>query len=263
MDFGQRNPKWENIFLGDSPYTLGQSGCFVSVIGRILSISPDTVNKMLLDGGGFAQDKDGYHDLVDWNKLINIFPGITISYHDTYNNADVLQQLANGNGVIVVVDSKPIGGAGIHAVQYIGNHQLYDPWSDSIRPTSFYPTTYKYIVFSGKYTPSQAQPVIQNVAVASDVFTRLVTKSSNMDNLLTAFNMSPDIGAEANSYTRIIAYLQDFVNTEVAKRAPVNPSSSVPDVPSQPDTPPVQTKSLWKTDVLELLRGIFSNTKKG
>jgi hypothetical protein len=262
--FGQRDSRYENIKLGDSPYTIAQSGCFISVISRILNLSLDTVNKMILEGGGFAKDKDGYADLVDWNKLSQIFTGIIISYKSPYNNPDVLENLAKGNSIIAVVDSKPIGGTGIHAVQYLGGHQLYDPWEDKIKQTSDFGVPYSYVIVSGKYQSVKpeipAQPVT-NMIVASDVFMRLVTKSTNLDNLLTALGYLPDLGSQADSYKTILAGIQSLITVEVDKRAPITTTVTPPNTQQGVEVPTTQAKSIWETDVMELLKSIFKNTK--
>lgn len=258
----QQDPRWKDIKLGNSPYSLQQSGCFVTVIAEILETTPDVINRRLFEDGGFAKDVDGYNDLVEWNQLSRIFSGITTRYQSPYNNADVLAELAKGNSIIVSVSGKPIGGIGVHAVRYIGNRKLHDPWTGKERPTSDFGMGYSYVVIGGKWQVSQEVPTGATVAVDKDVFTRIVTKATNNDNLLTALNLSPDLGAQPDSYKQVLAYIQDFITAEVAKRAPIISTPSVPPTPSITDSPLEQAKSLWQKDLLEVLAGIFKKDKE-
>lgn len=144
----QLDPRWASLKLGNSPYTIGQSGCFITEIAEILGITPDVVNQKLLSGGGYTSDGT-YLDLVTWTKIAELFPNYSASYQTPYNNDAVLAALQAGNSVIVEVSAAPIGGSGIHAVRYIGNQQCHDPWTGKIRPTSDFPTVYSFVVISG------------------------------------------------------------------------------------------------------------------
>lgn len=151
MNNNQRDPRWANIILGTSTLTIGAIGCFISCIGDAIGTTPDVVNERLNSVEGYDEK-----DLVDWAKLAQAFPGITATVKSTYDNQDVLNQLAAGNRVLVVVSAVPIGGTGIHCVEYIGNGQLKDPWTGTIRPTSDFPTlTGEYIIISGQWQDTQ------------------------------------------------------------------------------------------------------------
>lgn len=161
MNNDQKDPQWINLPLGDGATTIGISGCTISVIGDVLGVTPDVVNSILKTVGGFSGA------LVIWAKLAIAFPGITVNRVWTYNNDDVLNQLAANNQVIVEVPAAPIGGTGSHWVQYIGNHQLKDPWTGTIRPTTDFPNPTGYAVFSGKYQAAE-NPAPSTSAVNSE-----------------------------------------------------------------------------------------------
>lgn len=149
MNNWQQDPNLKNIPLGDGSTTIGASGCTVSAIGDAINVTADIVNKFLQMIGGFQGA------LVIWAKIAVAFPGITAYRYWTYNNDDVLAQLAKGNRVIVEVPAAPIGGTGSHWVEYIGNGQLKDPWTGHIRPTSDFPNPTGYCVISGKWQATE------------------------------------------------------------------------------------------------------------
>jgi len=147
MDNNQRDSRWAHAGLGDGSTTIGASGCTVSALGNVLGLTPDVVNEKLKAVGGFLGA------LIIWKKIEEAFPGVKINRVWSYNNDDVLAHIPN---VIVEVPAAPIGGTGSHWVNYIGNHQLKDPWTGTVRPTSDFPnpTGYCTIDISG-YTPQQ------------------------------------------------------------------------------------------------------------
>lgn len=145
MNNWQQDPNLKNIPLGDGSTTIGASGCTVSAIGDAINVTADIVNKYLQMVGGFKGA------LVIWAKIAEAFPGITVYRYWTYNNDDVVAQLAKGNHVIVEVPAAPIGGNGSHWVEYIGNHNLKDPWTGKVRPTSDFPNPTGYCVISGTW----------------------------------------------------------------------------------------------------------------
>jgi len=153
----QQDPKWADINLGSSTYKMWASGCFVTEIAQVLGTTPDVVNAALNAVGGFAADGTNKPDgtpqlsLVIWSKLALAFPGITAVYKTPYDNADVLSQLTAGNKVLCEVSAAPIGGTGIHCVEYIGNQQLNDPWTGKVRPTTDFGTPSAYVVISGTW----------------------------------------------------------------------------------------------------------------
>ena len=151
MNNNQQDPRWANTGLGDGSTTIGFSGCTISVIGDVLGLTPDVVNQKLQSVGGFLGS------LVIWQKLEVAFPGLKINRVWSYNNDDVLAHVPN---VIIEVPADPIGGTGSHWVNYIGNHQLKDPWTGTIRPTSDFSNPTGYCTFDlTNYHPIQTPTV--------------------------------------------------------------------------------------------------------
>lgn len=155
MNNNQRDPRWAHIGLGDGSTTIGYSGCTVSAIGDVLGLTPDVVNEKLKAVGGFLGA------LVIWAKIEEAFPGVKINRVWSYNNDDVLTHVPN---VIVEVPAAPIGGSGSHWVNYIGNHQLKDPWTGTVRPTSDFPNPTGYCVIdtSNYSAPQDKLTELQN-----------------------------------------------------------------------------------------------------
>lgn len=90
------------------------------------------------------------------------------------------------------------------------------------------------------------------------VFVDMVTKGTNLDNLLTALQLSPSLGAEADSYKQVLAYIQNFITAEVSKRAPALATPEVLPVPEKPNGTSSRSKSIWKKDVSDILNNIWN-----
>lgn len=119
----QRDPKWENLRLGASVYTIGKDGCLVvslcmlsSYFGKI--ITPDMVALQ-------AQCFDLNGEYL-WNY--KGFPFTKEASYDTRNDAAILQSLKDPKrGVVIQVDS------GYHFVlgmskNWLGSYNCADPW---------------------------------------------------------------------------------------------------------------------------------------
>lgn len=155
LNNNQQNPKWSTILLGFGDVTIGADGCVISVLGDAIGTTPDVVNALLKAVGGFTDA------MVVWDKIAEAFPGVTAVVHDTYDNAAVLQALANGYKVLVFVSAAPIGGTGEHCVEYIGNEQCKDPWSGEIRPTSFFPDVLgEWVELQGTWQQATTEPAV-------------------------------------------------------------------------------------------------------
>jgi hypothetical protein len=158
----QKDPRWANTHLGTSNYYIWAKGCTITEIAEAIGTTPDVVNQKLNNVGGFAPDANGQVSLVAWKKIEEAFPGIKINRVWSYNNDDVLAQLAAGNKVIVEVPSDPIGlPGGKHWVRYVGDHKSHDPWTGTERPTSDFPNPTGYAVISGAWqeTVVEEKPV--------------------------------------------------------------------------------------------------------
>lgn len=148
----QRDPRWANIKVGTGIQTIGQVGCFITVIAMILNTTPDVVNSRLIAVGGFTDDNE-----IDWTKIAEAFPGVVCRRVWTYDNADVLKNVPN---VLVQVNGAPIGGS-LHAVRFVGNHLLNDPWDGKQKLTNAYQVE-NYAVFIGTWNQSTGDDVLIN-----------------------------------------------------------------------------------------------------
>jgi len=141
----QRDPRWASQKLGFHPtFTIGSHGCFITSIAMIVGTTPDVVNDRLRAVSGYMS-KSG---VLIWSKVPEALKGVTIKHLlEPYNNDIVRANLP----VLVTVDGTPIG-APLHAVVYIGNQQLADPWTGIKEPTSKYKAQ-KFVVLQGQYKP--------------------------------------------------------------------------------------------------------------
>lgn len=151
---GQKTMPWGNEKLGTSKYYIWAKGCFITELAECLGLTPDVVNQKLNAVGGFKADTTGEHDEVIWAKVAEAFPGWNATFVSPYDNDAVKAALAAGHSVIVQVPADPIGApGGLHAVRYIGDHKLHDPWTASERPTSDFPNPTAFNVISKVVVP--------------------------------------------------------------------------------------------------------------
>lgn len=143
MNNNQRDPQWANIPVGTGIQTIGQIGCILTALSDIINTTPDVVNERLNAVNGFANG-----NLVIWAKIPEAFPGIQVNRVWSYDNDYVLAHVPN---VIVESSAYPIGGRGSHWTNYIGNHELKDPWTGTIRPTSDFPNPTGYCAVEGTW----------------------------------------------------------------------------------------------------------------
>lgn len=148
----QRDTRWANIPVGTGDQTIGQVGCTITVIGDILGLTPPEVNEALKKVNGFDINE------VIWDKIAEAFPETVVKRVWSYDNAGVLANVPN---VIVEVPATPIGGRGSHWVRYIGNHQIDDPWTGIVRPTSDFPNPTGYCVIIPKTAPNTIPTIPQ------------------------------------------------------------------------------------------------------
>ena len=148
--YSQRDWRWRFSKMGNTRYSIGQDGCTITCLGMILGIFPGQINQMMLGGGGYSY-RNG-HAIVNWTKLHSVFPLLRFFTRVVgYDNAAVLQAISDNGFCLIEVDATPIGNpSGKHWVIFIGNQQLYDPWTGTLRHTSIYTPT-GYCVVS--YTP--------------------------------------------------------------------------------------------------------------
>lgn len=205
----QRDPRWKDIKLGNSNVTIGAYGCFITCIAYLLGTTPDIVNDRL------KATKDGYvqNNLVSWSKLPEAFPGVAVSHVlEPYNNDVVKANLP----VLVTVDGSPIGSP-LHAVVYIGNQKLMDPWTGTIEPTSKYKAQ-KFVVIKGKYQ--------SNFQVDEQTFRKLVNKATQWDKVADELKIDRDDALGGNkaveAYRNILSGKQDALNRIETVKSKIN-----------------------------------------
>jgi len=157
----QHDPRWKDIKVGTSNSTIGQIGCTITCIAMKYGLTPDKVNELLNNAGGYAQT-----NLVNWTKLPQALPGTEFVYkYSNYENEIVKQNLP----CLVEVDATPIGGTR-HWILYVGNGILYDPWDGQAKSTDTY-TPLSFVVLKGIYNESTQQVVKQTVNTGTNTIT--------------------------------------------------------------------------------------------
>ena len=91
------------------------------------------------------------------------------------------------------------------------------------------------------------------------VFTAMVTKSSEYDEIWKALKLPEELKGNVGSHKLII----DFFNQKLteARMLPSNPVYVVPTPPAAPEIPQPQSKSVWKTDIKDMLTNILTILK--
>jgi polyhydroxyalkanoate synthesis regulator phasin len=186
-NFSQRDPKWANLKHGTSSKTIGETGCTISGLAYILNSygyneTPATVNEKLTNNNGYAQG-----NLIIWQAVPKIWPKLQfIERGYTYDNAKVAADLP----CLVEVRGDRIGApGGKHWVVFIGNKQLLDPWTGSIKATSWFGTPTGYAIF-------RAAPVQQNVPEYKELYKIELDKNSDLTGKLETANHDLDLMRE-------------------------------------------------------------------
>ncbi len=149
----QRDPRWGNLFLGNSNLYIRDFGCTITCLAMILGTTPDVVNERLKAVGGFSGA------LVIWAKIVDAFHGVQVKRVWNYDNNEVRINVPN---VLVEVPAYPIGGTGKHWVVFIGNQHCNDPWTGLERPTSDFPNPSGYCIIAGTWNQSTGDDVLIN-----------------------------------------------------------------------------------------------------
>lgn len=143
---GQRWEPWAGERLGTpgSRVTISQSGCAITALAMEAGLTPSEVNQLFIEHRVYANTNE-----VDWTRVQQAIPWLSfVERSDTYDNAKVLQAIADYGCCIVKVDfdgnPDTIDG---HFVLFTGNRRLYDPWTGTERATSVYPRLLGYRIF--------------------------------------------------------------------------------------------------------------------
>lgn len=144
-NLSQRDARWKDIKIGNSSSTIGAYGCTITAIAMLAGTTPDVVNAFLTAVGGFSVDR------IIWSKLNETKLGLTfpdMGRQYVYNDVAVREAIEKNGGCLVEVDYDGVVAtpSDRHWVLYIGNHQLIDPWTGTIKPTSSYPLVKGYAI---------------------------------------------------------------------------------------------------------------------
>lgn len=154
--FGQRNPQWSDIILGNNsptaldaskhPYSIGWYGCLITALGMLVGKNPQEVNDILKQNGAFGKN-DG---IVAWSAAAKAL-GVGIEYTSPRYDGPVTQQgivkakqaLDAGKALVCEVDFNPATvGEDMHFVLCIGYNGddfiILDPWTGTERSFDAY-----------------------------------------------------------------------------------------------------------------------------
>ena len=147
----QRGKNWSSINLGFSASTtIGSHGCTITCVAMLAGLNPDEVNSKLKSINGYANT-----NLIIWSKIQEAIPHLKFEWRSYfYDNAKVASAIKKNGGCLVEVSGKRIGGSK-HWVLFIGNKQMIDPWTGSIKSTSWYGTPTGYAEISVIGQPNQ------------------------------------------------------------------------------------------------------------
>lgn len=144
-NLSQRDIRWKDIKIGNSTSSIGNFGCTLTTLAILANTTPDVVNAFLTAVNGFSVDR------IIWSKLNETklglhFPDNGRQY--VYNDVAVREAIEKNGGCLVEVDYDGVVAtpSDRHWVLYIGNHNLIDPWTGTIKPTSSYPLVKGYAI---------------------------------------------------------------------------------------------------------------------
>lgn len=95
-----------------------------------------------------------------------------------------------------------------------------------------------------------------------EVFKNMVTKGTNLDNLLRSLDFPVELGSKADSYKEILAYIQSFIMQKVNDSIVSGAASEVAAGDTVENKPLTQLNQEQKKGVLNILSGILSFLKK-
>ena len=140
MAFSQRDPRWANVKLGASSYTMGSAGCAVTASAMVAttvsaSLTPLDLVNCLNANGGFTSG-----GLLYWSKIPACVPGLRfVQYHlwrDVAADLALLERALATGPQVVQVDFKPTTTAlDSHFVTALGftadksDLNIIDPWT--------------------------------------------------------------------------------------------------------------------------------------
>lgn len=142
MSYSQNDPRWKNIQLGTSEYTIGQAGCYLTSLCETAKklghdITPDWLNATLLTMGGDGFVQGG---LIARDDILHLlFPDIIYLGSESWFGNTTNLSFFDDNYTIVEIDSSPAKGVQTHFMPVIerqGDALLVDDSWDGQRKLS-------------------------------------------------------------------------------------------------------------------------------
>lgn len=127
IPLSQKDPRWGDLKINNTNYSMSGWGCFVTAVSIVAEIDPtEALNKLQFDGA-----------LLIWDSIKNI--GLEPLYKGDWDNAKALEYIqANGQCIARVDFDGSERTDDTHFVVLIGNKRLYDPWDGREKATSTY-----------------------------------------------------------------------------------------------------------------------------
>lgn len=213
---GQRDSRWASILLGynTSTYTIGSHGCLVTSLSMLIGKTPDQVNQILKDNGGFLAGGG----LFIWGKASVL--GLTCQYTSSSYSGPVTdlgvtkakEYLDQGFPLIAEVDFNPATVAEEqHYVVVVGydgeDFIMNDPWTkDRVsmdKYGGFRRAIVQFRVYDKRFQETTLNPTVQ---VDSKVFENLVRKSTAWDNVYKKLNVSDSETIVQANLDKMIGY---------------------------------------------------------
>ena len=174
----QRDSRWAGIPLGTSTTTtIGSHGCTITCVAMLAGLTPDEVNRRLLQVGGYQNT-----NLIIWSKIKEAIPWLEFEWRGySYENAKVADAIAKYSGCLVQVDfdGKIDTPRDDHWVVYKGNQKMIDPWTGAEKATSYYPIAEGYSIIK-----VSAKPVVATNTTSKFDFLNGIKFSGHLENTL-------------------------------------------------------------------------------
>ena len=108
IKLSQRDPRWSNVTLGHTNYSIGRWGCLVTSLSMWSGIMPDVLAKE------YSFTDEGY---LLWQSITAPLTFL----HRQYNSDGLEEAFDDGKAVVVEVEGR-------HWVAYLGDGRCNDPW---------------------------------------------------------------------------------------------------------------------------------------
>lgn len=151
--YSQRDPHWSWRPLGPGPKRIGDIGCTTTCLGMLADLDPQLTSDRISRANGYTT-KQQYPklapQLILWSQAAQALGMGFDGRYSSYDNDKVLKTISAYGACLVEVDFDGIVATpnDRHWVVFLGNKQLFDPWSlkGMREPTSKYPKLKGFVV---------------------------------------------------------------------------------------------------------------------